>query len=200
MQIYSNFDYLYKLIINTEETMKRLLTVMLILGASLSLYAQGNDTKAIPLDDLYSPKSVANEASIKPGDVERFHGRLIHSNTNTYLNASEVTNDFYKKYVNAQQLQNWGQYIWGLGVSYAVSSMVYCIFESNPFGEGFVSRHPGVVIGAACGLVGGIMDYAGWAKLGSLADTYNKDTSVRRGYSLNFGATRSGGFGLALNF
>lgn len=180
--------------------MKRLLTIMLILCAAVSLHAQGNDTKAIPLGDLYSPKSVAQEATIVPGDVERFHGRLLHTNTNTYLNTSEVTNDFYKKYVNAQQLQNWGQYIWGLGVSYAATSLVYCIFETNPFGEGFLTRHPGVVIGAACGLVGGIMDYAGWAKLGSLADTYNSNPSVRKGYTLNFGATRSGGLGLALNF
>ena len=180
--------------------MKRLLTIILILGAAFSLHAQGNDTKAVQFEDLYSPGNVAQEAGIKPGDVERFRGRLIHSNTNTYLNASEVTNDFYKKYVTAQQLQNWGQYIWGLGVSYAATSLVYCIFEQDPFGPDFLTRHPGVLIGAACGLVGGALDFAGWAKLGSLADTYNSNSSVRKGYTLNFGPTRSGGLGLALNF
>ena len=89
---------------------------------------------------------------------------------------------------------------WGLGASYAASSMVSCIFENDPFGKGFFSRHPGVVIGAAFGLIGGAMDFAGWAKLGSLADTYNTNPGVRKGYSLNFGQTVSGGFGLALNF
>ena len=180
--------------------MKKLLTALSVLLAAVSLHAQGNGSKAIPLNDLYAPKKVATEATVQPGDVERFRGRLIHTNTNTYLSSSEVDNDFYKKYVNAQKLQSWGQYIWGLGASYAVSSMVYCIFESDPFGKDFLRRHPGVIVGAACGLIGGAMDFAGWSKLGSLADTYNANPGVRRGYSLNLGPTHSGGLGLALNF
>ena len=104
---------------------------MIALAAAVSLHAQGGDTKAIQLEDLYSPNSAVKETTITPGDVERFHGRLIHTNTNTYLSSAEVNNDFYKKYVNAQKLQDWGQYIWGLGASYAASSMVSCIRERS---------------------------------------------------------------------
>lgn len=180
--------------------MKRILSVLVALCSALLIHAQGNDTKTIHYEDLYSPNGVAKEASVTPGDVERFHGRLLHTNTNTYLSAAEVSNDFYKKYVNAQKLQDWGQYIWKIGASYAASSMVYCFFENDPFGEDFFARHPGVLIGTACGLIGGVMDFAGWARLGSLANTYNSTPGVRRGYSLNVGPTRSGGLGLALNF
>ena len=174
--------------------MNRLLLSSIVFFVSITgVLAQNKDS--IKYDDLYSPK--VNTISEGKGELQRFHGKLIFTETNTYLSARDVTNDFWKKYNSAQRLQYWGRYIWTLGLSYAASDVVFHMLYKG--GDGLLAD-PSFILGGVLTLVGGSMDYGGWAKLGNLAKTYNSDPGVRKTYSLNLGPTRSGGFGLSLNF
>ena len=175
--------------------MNRLLLAATLLFASLT-GTLAQDKGSVDYQDLYSPK-VTTISSEGNGQLERFHGKLLFTETNRYLSAKDVTNDFWKKYNNAQRLQDWGRYIWTLGLSYMASDMIYSLvnkYDRNIFTD------PSMIIGGVCALVGGSMDLGGWLKLGNLAYTYNSDPGVRRNYSLDLGPTRSGGLGLTLNF
>ena len=173
--------------------MKRLLAIAAFLALATSA-TLAQDKDSVKLDDLFSP-SVKTIGEGK-GEVERFHGRLMFSETNTYLTSKDVTNDFWKKYYNSQRLQHWGQYLWQFGLSYIATDMVFMMINGRVGNTVDAS----LIVGAACTLVGGVLDFGGWMRLGNLAATYNSDPSVRRNYSFNLGPTRSGGFGLSLIF
>lgn len=175
--------------------MDRLLLAATLLFASLT-GTLAQDKGSVDYQDLYSPK-VTTITAEGNGRLERFHGKLMFTENNRYLSANDVTNDFWKKYYNAQRIQDWGRYIWTLGLSYMASDMIYSLvynYDRN------LLKDPSFIIGGVCTLIGGSMDFGGWLKLGNLADTYNSDPTVRRNYSINLGPTRSGGLGLSLNF
>ena len=176
--------------------MNRLLLVATLLFASLT-GTLAQDKGSVDYQDLYSPK-ITTIASEGKGQLERFHGKLMFTETNRFLSANDVTNDFWKKYYNAQRLQNWGRYMWTLGLSYMASDLLYSLIYS--LNNSNILKDPSFIIGGACTLVGGSLDFGGWLKLGNLADTYNSDPTVRRNYTINLGPTRSGGLGLSLNF
>ena len=174
--------------------MKRLIFTALLLLASIhGTFAQDNGS--VKYDDLFSPKvSTITEGK---GQVERYHGSLMFVETNRFLSANDVTNSFWKKYYGAKRLQSWGQYIWGFGLSYMASDLIFDLVYRDSRN---LLSDPSFLVGGVLALVGGSMDFGGWVRLGKLADTYNSDPSVRREYSMNFGPTRSGGIGLTLNF
>ena len=175
--------------------MNRILLSFIVLFATFS-GTLAQDKGSVELKDLYSPKVTTITADSK-GQLERFHGRLMFTETNRYLSANDVTNDFWKKYNNAQRLQYWGRYIWTLGLSYTASDLVFNMFYE---GNNSLLSDPSFILGGIMTLIGGSMDFGGWSKLGKLADSYNSDPTVRRSYSINFGPTKSGGVGLSLNF
>ena len=174
--------------------MRKLLILIALLTVSSCLLAQGNNTASE--GELFS-KDITTIKDGK-GELMRFHGSLVFSESNDPLRSSDVTGVFWRKYRSATILQDYGQYIWMLGLSYMASDVVFAMIYKN---EGYqFSKDPSLIVGALCTLVGGAMDFGGWVRLGNLANTYNTDPSVRKEYSLNFGPTRSGGFGLSLNF
>ena len=174
--------------------MRKLLILMAALTVSSCLLAQENKTTSE--GELFS-KDITSIKEGK-GELMRFHGSLVFSETNDPLRSSDVTGVFWRKYRSAAILQDYGQYLWMMGLSYMATDVVFAmIYRSegyNPF------KDPSMIVGAACTLVGAAMDFGGWVRLGNLAKTYNSDPSVRKAYSLNIGPTRSGGFGLSLNF
>lgn len=175
--------------------MNRLLLSFIVLFASF-IGTLAQDKGSVELQDLYSPKVTTITADSK-GQLERFHGRLMFIETNRYLSANDVTNDFWKKYYNAQRLQYWGRYIWTLGLSYTASDLIFNMVMDR---DGNLLSDPSFILGGVLTIIGGSMDFGGWSKLGKLAGTYNSDPTVRRSYSFNFGPTKSGGVGLSLNF
>lgn len=173
---------------------KFLLSFFVLLATSIGTLAQ--DKGSVELKDLYSPK-VTTITADGNGQLERFHGRLMFTESNRYLSANDVTNDFWKKYYNAQRLQYWGRYIWTLGLSYTATDLVFNLFYDR---DGNLFSDPSFILGGVLTIIGGSMDFGGWSKLGNLAKTYNSDPTVRRSYSLYLGPTKSGGIGLSLNF
>ena len=122
----------------------------------------------------------------------------MFTGNNRFLTAADVDNVFMKRYYGAQRLQSWGQYLWGLGVSYMATDLIFSAINLN--GQNNILKDPSMWLGGICTLAGVAMDFGGWVRLGKLADTYNSDPSVRRNYSLELGPTKSGGYGLSLNF
>lgn len=174
--------------------MRRFLILTVAVLASAIASAQNN--RSVTLEDLYSTK--VTEIRDGKGELMRYHGALIFSETNQYLTTSDVSAPFWRKYDSARRLQDYGQYIWLFGLSYMASDLAVSLLSRGIgtyyFGNG------SMLVGGLCVLVGGSMDFFGWKKLGDLADLYNTDPSVRKAYSINLGPTRSGGFGLTLNF
>ncbi len=175
--------------------MNRLLLCIALLSVSLTgTLAQNKGS--VDYQDLYSPK-IATVSPENDGPLERFHGKLMFTESNRYLSSGDVSNSFWKKYYGAQSLQTWGRYMWSLGLSYVASDLVFNLIYDQ---AGNLIKDPSFIVGGALALIGGAMDFGGWVKLGNLAKTYNSDPSVRREYSLNLGPTRSGGFGLTMDF
>ncbi|MBR1927142.1 MAG: hypothetical protein IJ840_05275 [Bacteroidales bacterium] len=129
------------------------------------------------------------------GELERFHGRLMFNESNELLSPGDVENWFWKKYLGARTLQDYGQYLWILGASWVATDLLISALYS-----GDTITPPSMIVGGICVLIGGAMDLGGWIRLGNLAKTYNNDPTARKQYSLNLGPTRSGGFGLSLSF
>ena len=174
--------------------MRRLLILTVAVLASAIASAQNDES--VTSGDLFSPK--VTEILDGKGELMRFHGSLIFSESNESLLPSDVTGQFWRKYSGARILQDYGQYIWLFGLSYMATDLTISLIYGRDVVN--LSKDPNIFIGGFCILFGGTMDYWGWKRLGNLAKTYNTDPSVRKGYSLDFGPTRSGGFGLALNF
>ena len=174
--------------------MNRLIfTAFLLLATFHGTFAQNEGS--VKYDDLYSPK--VSSISEGKGQLERYHGSLMFVETNRFLSANDVTNAFWKKYYGAKRLQSWGQYLWGLGLSYMATDLIFDLVYRN---DRNLLKDPSFLLGGALALIGGSMDFGGWVRLGNLANTYNSDPTVRKEYTLNFGPTRSGGMGLTLNF
>lgn len=174
--------------------MRRILILTVAVLASAIALAQ-NDS-SVTLEDLYSTK--VTEIREGKGELMRYHGALIFSETNDYLTSLDVSGPFWRKYNSARRLQDYGQYIWLFGLSYMASDLAVTLLYST-LGTDF-HMNGSMLVGGLCVLVGGSMDFFGWKKLGDLADLYNTDPSVRKAYSLKLGPTMSGGFGLSLNF
>ncbi|MBR5661428.1 MAG: hypothetical protein IKW99_07750 [Bacteroidales bacterium] len=174
--------------------MRRLLVLASALLWSVCVFAQNKDT--VQSGDLF-PSGITTISEGK-GELMRFHGNLIFSESNEYLLSSDVTGQFWRKYNGAKILQDYGQYIWMLGLSYMASDIVFIALYRD--GNTNFFKDPSLIVGGIFTLVGAAMDFGGWVRLGNLAKTYNTDPSVRKSYSLNLGPTNSGGFGLSFNF
>ncbi|MBO6248451.1 MAG: hypothetical protein J6L98_06775 [Bacteroidales bacterium] len=174
--------------------MRKLIVLAITLLVSAGAYAQNNGSSKS--QDLF-PSDLTTISGGK-GELMRFHGTLIYSESSELLRSSDVTGEFWRKYKSASILQDYGRYLWSLGLSYmATDAVIGLIYRNSNYGP---LKDPSMIIGAACALVGGAMDFGGWVRLGNLAKQYNSDPSVRKEYSLNIGPTSSGGFGLSLNF
>lgn len=174
--------------------MRKFLILIAALTVSSCLLAQENKTTSE--GELFS-KDITTIKEGK-GELMRFHGSLVFSETNDPLLANDVTGEFWRKYRSARILQDYGQYLWMMGLSYMATDAVFAVIYRNGVYNFF--KDPSMIVGALCTLAGGAMDFGAWVRLGNLAKTYNTDSSVRKAYSLNIGPTRSGGFGLSLNF
>lgn len=174
--------------------MRRLLVLAGALLWSACIFAQNKDT--VQSGDLFPSKMTT--ISEGKGELIRFHGDLIFSESNEYLLSSDVTGEFWRKYRGAKILQDYGQYLWMIGLSYMATDMVIFMLYKEANLEFLTS--PSIILGGLFTLAGVAMDFGGWVRLGNLAKTYNSDPSVRKSYSLNLGPTRSGGFGLSFNF
>ena len=154
--------------------MRRLLflSVALILSAA-GVSAQNNDV--ITSGDLYSPK--VNTIIEGKGELSRFHGALMFNETNQYLSAGDVDNRFWRKYRNAQIMQDYGQYLWMIGLSGVATDVTYALLHGWDWD---FKKDPTVILGGICVLLGGSLDLAGWMKLGNLAELYNTDPTVRK--------------------
>jgi len=150
--------------------------------------------EAVPSGDLFP----SNMTTIKEGkgDLMRSHGNLIFIESNDYLSPRDVTESFWRKYRTAVSLQNIGQYIWTFGGSLIATELCYSLI----YNDGINLNEETMAAWGVITLIGAAMDFGGWLRLGNLAETYNTDPSVRKSYSLNIGPTKSGGFGLSLNF
>ena len=108
--------------------MNRLIfTAFFLLVSIHGTFAQDNGS--VKYDDLYSPK--VTSISEGKGQLERYHGSLMFVETNRFLSANDVTNAFWKKYYGAKRLQSWGQYLWGLGLSYMATDMIFDLVYRN---------------------------------------------------------------------
>jgi hypothetical protein len=174
--------------------MRRLIVLGIALLGSACVFAQNKDT--VQSGDLFPSKMTTIREG--KGELMRFHGNLIFSESNEYLLTSDVTGDFWRKYRGAKILQDYGQYLWMLGISYMATDIVIITLYRDANIRFY--KDPSIIIGGICTLVGAAMDFGGWVRLGNLAKTYNTDPSVRKSYSLNLGPTNSGGFGLSFNF
>ena len=174
--------------------MRRSLVLAVAFLLSVCVFGQNKDTnKSV---DLFPSKM--NNIIEGKGELMRFHGDLIFSESNEYLLSSDVTGDFWRKYRGAKILQDYGQYLWMIGLSYVATDVVIIMLYRDA--NISILKSPSLIVGGLCTLVGAAMDFGGWVKLGNLAKTYNSDPSVRKSYSLNLGPTNSGGFGLSFNF
>ena len=168
--------------------MRRLIVLAIELLGSACVFAQNKDT--VQSGELFPSKMTT--ISEGKGELMRFHGNLIFSESNEYLLTSDVTGDFWRKYKGAKILQGM------LGISYMATDIVIITLYRDADIRFY--KDPSIIIGGICTLVGAAMDFGGWVRLGNLAKTYNTDPSVRKSYSLNLGPTNSGGFGLSFNF